>query len=99
MKFLNEFSNFAADILKAWHVPGAAIMVVQGGKVILAEGYGYRDVGLSLPVSPETVFPIGSATKAFSAMALGILVDEGKLAWDQIIRFFTIIPIASPVCQ
>ncbi len=56
--------------------------IVKDGEVVLARGYGLRDVKRNLPVTPETLFAIGSATKAFTVMSLGVLVDDGKLDWD-----------------
>src|SRR5699024_2352094 len=50
------------------------------------EGYGFRDSEKEKQVTPETIFPIGSATKAFTTAAMGVLVDEGQLDWDQPVR-------------
>ena len=61
--------------------PGVAI--VKDGKVVLAKGYGLRNVQANPPVTADTLFAIGSSTKAFTTMAMGILVEEGKLAWDE----------------
>lgn len=56
--------------------------VIVGGKIILSKGYGYRDLTLKLPVTEDTVFGIGSCTKAFTAFILGQLVDEKIISWD-----------------
>jgi CubicO group peptidase (beta-lactamase class C family) len=80
------FDEFAAQAMKDWRVPGAAIAVVKDGKVILSKGYGLRDVSKSLPVTPKTVFAIGSVTKSFTVASLGSLADEGKLDWDKPVR-------------
>ncbi len=69
-----------------WRVPGTAVGIVHEGETILNEGFGLRDVAKGLPVTPETLFAVGSTTKAFVATALGILVDEGRLAWDTPVR-------------
>lgn len=66
--------------------PGLSIAVVKNGKVVLAEGFGLRDVEQSLPVTADTLFPLGSSTKAFTTAAFQMLVDEGKLAWDRPIK-------------
>jgi len=66
----------------AFNVPGIAVAVVQDGKVVLAKGYGVRRLGDPAPVTPRTLFAIASNTKIFTASALAMLVDEGKLAWD-----------------
>ncbi len=64
------------------HVPGMAIAVVDDGELIWAHGFGVSDLEANTPVTPETVFAIGSSTKAFSATLAAMMVDEGKLAWD-----------------
>ena len=63
-------------------VPGIAIAIVEDGKVTHAKGYGVRKLGDSAKVDADTLFPIGSATKAMTAAALATLVDAGKLGWD-----------------
>src|SRR5579872_3930585 len=71
------------ELLRAWQVPGVAIVVVDDGKVILSKGYGLRNVKDNQPVTPRTLFAIGSSTKSFTVSVLGTLVDEGKLDWDK----------------
>lgn len=67
---------------KAFNVPGIAVAVVKDGKVVVAKGYGVRKLGDPAPVTPHTLFGIASNTKIFTAAALAMLVEEGKLAWD-----------------
>jgi len=67
---------------KEFQVPGIAVAVVKDGKVVVAKGYGLRKIGDPAPVTPRTLFPIASNTKVFTAAALAMLVDEGKLDWD-----------------
>ncbi|HUP00922.1 MAG TPA: serine hydrolase [Gemmatimonadota bacterium] len=67
---------------EAWRIPGLAVAIVKDDSILLAKGYGARDVGRPGPIDAETLFAIGSATKAFTAAAIGILVDEGRLGWD-----------------
>jgi CubicO group peptidase (beta-lactamase class C family) len=74
------------EMMEAWDVPGFALAVVHRGEVILSDGFGYRDVERSLKVTPDTRFAIGSTTKAFTTMAMAMLVDEGVLAWDTPVR-------------
>ncbi len=64
------------------HVPGMAIAVVKDDEVVLTHGFGIADIEEETAVTPETIFGIGSATKAFTATLVGILVDEGKMDWD-----------------
>ncbi len=80
------FDEFVNKILQDWKVPGVGIAVVKDKEVVLAKGYGYRDLENKLPVDAETIFAIGSASKAFAAMAVGQLVDQGKLDWDKPVR-------------
>ena len=67
---------------KEFNVPGMAVAVVHEGKVVLARGFGVRKLGEPAPVTPNTLFAIASNSKAFTSAALAMLVDEGKLAWD-----------------
>ncbi|MHB1311676.1 MAG: serine hydrolase [Gemmatimonadaceae bacterium] len=74
--------------LKLLDNPGAAVAVVKDGKVIVARGYGLKMLGSPEKVSPDTRFGIASNTKAFTATAIGMLVEEGKLQWDApVIRY------------
>ncbi|HEY5650412.1 MAG TPA: serine hydrolase domain-containing protein [Acidimicrobiia bacterium] len=67
---------------EATHVPGLAIVVVKDDEVVLAEGLGLADRETSTPVTPETLFPIGSSTKAFTTTLAAMLVDDGTISWD-----------------
>lgn len=62
-----------------WGVPGMSVAIVKGDKVIYSKGYGYRDVENELEVTPETVFGVGSNTKSFTAMALGLMQEKNKI--------------------
>lgn len=62
-------------------VPGMAVAVVKDDKIVYAKGFGARDAEKNLPVTPDTLFPIGSSTKAFTGMLLAMSVDDGKLAF------------------
>ncbi|MFC1864962.1 serine hydrolase [Chloroflexota bacterium] len=64
------------------HVPGMAIAVVKDDEVILTHGFGIANIEKETPVTPETIFAIGSSTKAFTSTLVGMLVDEGKMDWD-----------------
>jgi CubicO group peptidase (beta-lactamase class C family) len=83
---LGDFDDYVNQALKDWKVPGAAVAVVQGEKVILLKGYGYRDLEKQLPVTPNTLFAIGSITKSFTVSTLGMEMDEGKVDWDKPVR-------------
>ena len=73
-----EFDRNRIDL----HVPGAVLAIVRGEEVIFARGFGLADVEKKTPVTPETRFFIGSTTKAFTATLVGMLVDEGRMQWD-----------------
>lgn len=77
-----DLDDHVLAVMKAFEVPGVSLAVVKDGKVLVAKGYGVKELGKSDPVDPQTLFGIASNTKAFTATALGLLVEEGKLAWD-----------------
>ncbi len=83
---LEGFDAWVNRALTDFKVPGVAVVIVQHDKVTLLKGYGSRDVARQLPVTPQTLFAIGSVTKSFSVSTLGMLVDEGKLEWDKPVR-------------
>ncbi|MEK7380367.1 MAG: serine hydrolase [Gemmatimonadota bacterium] len=77
-----QLDRYIQQVQADWGVVGLAIAVVKDGKVVFSKGYGIRTKGTSDPVDPNTLFAIGSTTKAMTAAALGLLVDEKKLKWD-----------------
>jgi CubicO group peptidase (beta-lactamase class C family) len=79
---LQGFDDYANQALKAWEVPGVAIAIVKDDKVVFAKGYGVREPGKPTPVNEHTMFAIGSASKAFTAAVIALLVDDGKVKWD-----------------
>lgn len=83
---LSGFDAYMAQVLKDWNVPGIGVGIVVKNQLVFAKGYGYRDYGKRLPYTPTTTQPIASNTKLFTAVAAGLLVDEGKLDWDKPIR-------------
>lgn len=78
--------SFIENELDAWGVPGCGVAAIADGKVALSDGFGLRDVGADLPVTPRTLFAIGSATKSFTATAVGTLVEDGLVEWDKPVR-------------
>lgn len=74
---------YVAEVMAAFEVPGLALAVVKDGEVVVAKGYGARTLGEPAPVDGRTLFGIASNTKVFTAVALGLLVEEKKLRWDQ----------------
>jgi CubicO group peptidase (beta-lactamase class C family) len=79
---LAQLDAYVAKAVKDWHAPGLAIAVVKDDSVVFAKGYGVRELGKPDAVDVGTRFAIGSTTKAMTVAALGMLVDEGKLKWD-----------------
>ncbi len=78
----SAFDAYVQQAVEEWDAPGLAIVVIREDSIVFEKGYGLREVGKNEPVDPETLFAIASTTKAFTAAALGMLVDEGKLKWD-----------------
>src|SRR5262245_15475759 len=75
------------------HIPGLSLAVMKGGEIILAKGYGLANVEHQVPVKPETIFQSGSVGKQFTATAVMMLVEEGKISLDdKIVKYFTDAP-------
>jgi CubicO group peptidase (beta-lactamase class C family) len=79
---LNGFDDYVRKAMKEWEVPGVAIAIVKDDQIVLARGYGVREVGEAALVDEQTLFAIGSSSKAFTAASIAILVDQGKVKWD-----------------
>jgi CubicO group peptidase (beta-lactamase class C family) len=77
-----QIDSLATKAIKTFNVPGMSIAIVKDGKVLLAKGYGIRSIVTQQKVDENTLFGIASNSKAFTAAALGILVNDGKLKWD-----------------
>jgi CubicO group peptidase (beta-lactamase class C family) len=87
--FENKIDEYLRTQMKAQQIPGVALAVVRDGKIVLARGYGFANVEHQVPVKPETIFQSGSTGKQFTATAVMMLVEEGKLSLDdKITRFF-----------
>jgi Beta-lactamase class C and other penicillin binding proteins len=80
--FLADFDTMAENYLKEWDVPGMAVAVVKDGKVVFAKGYGVKQAGGSDPVTADTVFQIGSTSKAFTSALVAMEVDSGRMNWS-----------------
>ncbi len=76
------FDEYVEKAMKEWEVPGLAIAIVKDDKIVFARGYGVRELGGAAGVNEQTLFAIGSSSKAFTAATIALLVDEGKLKWD-----------------
>jgi CubicO group peptidase (beta-lactamase class C family) len=83
---LDTIGDYIEEAMASWQVPGLALAVVQGDEILQMQGYGVRDVETRAPVTPDTLFAIASVSKAFTAMGVALLVDEGLLEWDKPVR-------------
>jgi CubicO group peptidase (beta-lactamase class C family) len=79
---LTEIDSIVEKAMKRFDVPGIGLAIVRDGKVLTAKGYGVRELGKPAKVDEHTLFGIASNTKAFTATALGMLVEDGKVSWD-----------------
>lgn len=92
-----NLENYVRQVQEKFEVPGLAIAIVKDGKVVLSKGYGVKKLGESHPVDDRTLFAIASNTKAFTATALALLVEEGKLEWDTpVIRYLLGFRLSDP---
>ena len=83
---LAAFDAIVAKGLQGLNVPGLAMAIVVDDQVVLAKGYGYRDLEKKMPMTADTIMAIGSSSKAFTTFAMGTLVDTGRLEWDVPLR-------------
>jgi CubicO group peptidase (beta-lactamase class C family) len=79
---LSGLDDFISRVMETWKAPGIALAVVKGDSVILAKGYGVKDLRTGEPLDERSLFAVASTSKAFTSAALGILVDEGLISWD-----------------
>jgi CubicO group peptidase (beta-lactamase class C family) len=83
-----DFVPIVLRLMARDHIPGVAVGVVERGDMVFARGFGYRDIDKSLPVTPDTLFALGSCSKAFTATATALLADEGKIALGVPVRAY-----------
>jgi CubicO group peptidase (beta-lactamase class C family) len=92
-----DLDRFVARVMERFEVPGIALAIVKDGSVVVVKGYGVRRLGDPAKVDARTLFGIASNTKAFTATAIGILVEEGKLEWDApVVRYMPSFQLADP---
>lgn len=82
---VKEFDAYIEKAKAEWQVPGLSVAVVKDGKVLLSKGYGVRELGKQDLVNGQTLFACASTTKAMTAACMAILVDEGKIKWDDLV--------------
>ena len=78
----SQLDNLVEKTLTTFNVPGIAVAIVKDGKIVLSKGYGVTNITTKQKVDGNTLFGIASNSKSFTAAALAILVDEGKINWD-----------------
>ena len=81
-----QAEKLAREAVDRWEVPGAAVAIVRGDDTLLLTGFGRRALGKPAPVTPDTVFPLASCSKAFTTTLLAMLVDDGSMNWDDPVR-------------
>jgi CubicO group peptidase (beta-lactamase class C family) len=86
--FSDDFAPLVRRLMARDHIPGVAVGVVERGRLVFARGFGYRDVDKHLPVTPDTLFPLGSCSKTFTATAIALLADEQRIALDAPVRTY-----------
>jgi CubicO group peptidase (beta-lactamase class C family) len=82
---IDQLSRYIEDARVMWNVPGVAVGIIYNDSIVLLKGYGEREVGKKIFVDENTLFAVASNTKSFTATAIGMLVDEGKLKWDDLV--------------
>jgi len=92
---IEKFDSLVREKMSANHIPGLSLAVVRDGKIIIAKGYGMANLELSTPANEKTAFAIYSVTKPFTAMAVMMLVEEGKISLeDPISKYLAGLPAA-----
>ena len=78
----DEFADFIEEVMQDESIPGVAVAIVEGSETVFMQGFGLQDVKNDIPVTPETLFHIGSTNKSMTAMMIATLVDDGLFDWD-----------------
>jgi CubicO group peptidase (beta-lactamase class C family) len=92
-----DLDAYVSRVLRTFEVPGAALTIVKDGETVVAKGYGVRRLGAPAPVDGRTLFGIASNTKVFTATALALLVEEGKIEWDApVVRYLPAFAMFDP---
>ncbi|MCF8888615.1 MULTISPECIES: serine hydrolase [Priestia] len=83
-----RLGGYTKEMMKDLNVPGAAVAIIKDREIILSEGFGYRDIENKKPVTPSTLFAIGSSTKAFGTLSLSLLAQQQKFNWDKSVQTY-----------
>ena len=91
------FDAYIQNAMKDWKVPGMSVAVVKNNQIIFTKGYGVREIGTDKKVDTKTYFSCASTTKAMTAVCMAILVDEGKVKWnDPVINYLPQLQLYDP---
>lgn len=88
MAAFKDFDEYVIEAMESWACPGAAVAVIKGDGLVFQGAFGLRDISSDLPMTVNSRFPMASVTKSFTSMAAALLVDEGKLQWDEPVRSY-----------
>ena len=92
-----DLDRYVTEVMRTFEVPGVSLAIVRDGKAVLTRGYGVRRLGETTLVDERTLFGIASNTKAFTATAVGLLVEDGKLEWDApVVRYLPWFRLSDP---
>ena len=83
-----QLEQTIAKLREDYHVAGMSVALIRNGELVSIDGYVLRNVAENLPMTRDTVMPIGSITKTFTSLALAMLADEGKLNWDEPVKTY-----------
>ncbi len=83
-----DIDDYILQQVYDWEIPGCAVSIVKNGKVFHSKGYEFRNLEKKSAFTNKTLFPIGQCTMAFTATALGILADEGRLDWNKAVKYY-----------
>jgi len=99
-KIISAMDGKVSELMQQWNLPGISVSLIQGGETIFSKAYGNRDIAGNLPMTTKTHMPIGSVTKSFTSLALGMLADEGKLDWDKpVCNYIPWLKLADPIAE
>ena len=94
---IDTLDDYIESARKDWNIPGMSVVVVKDGKVVLSKGYGVRELGKPEVVDTATLFGVMSTTKAMTAVAMGLLIDEGKVSWrDKVVKHLPDFRVGDP---
>jgi CubicO group peptidase (beta-lactamase class C family) len=85
-EMLENLDDYLQTAMQEWEIPGMAVAIVKDDEIVFAKGFGICELGKQNQVDQHTIFAIGSITKGFTVTALGLLVQEGKVAWDDAVN-------------